>query len=278
MSLFNTLLLAATALGLLLPGPGMAMAPYALVPLSLSMLFSLLASGQKLNAWPGGIKDGLLYSYLFLSGSLLLAALFMPPGMREGLVMYAIFPPAIGVLVLARQWGGSMAPVFVFQLVSYSASVLLVPAAAGLLVGGSIGAGALMLQLVAAFLLPGALSFVVNVRNRELAGEASGALLALLFYIMIAKSQPWILANAQELALYMVPLALLNAAVAYAAYRLTRRPEATLYAMLKNGGAAAAVSLGVLGPAAIAMISAKTLVDAGLILVFSRLWARRPSA
>jgi len=275
MSLFNKLLIAATALGLLLPEPGIALGGLALLPLSISTFFSLIASRQKVRLETGGLKTGAIYSYVFLTGAMLLASLFMPAGIREGLVMYAIFPPAIAVLVLSREWGGNASRVFAFQLIAYSLSIVFVPAAAYLLLGGVIDASTLLAQLVLAFVVPGALSFLIEVKNKQLAADASGAFLAILFYIMIAKSQPWIVANWAMLLSVMAPLAALNAAVGYAAYRLTKDPDAVLYALLKNGGAAAAVSLGMLAPAAIAIISAKTLVDVGLILGFGRLWQKK---
>jgi hypothetical protein len=272
---FNKLLVIAMVLGLLLPGPGMALAGLALAPLSLSMFFSLIASKQRVGPKLTGIMKGLVYSYIFLTGSLLVASFFMPPGFREGLVMYAIFPPAITVLVVGMQWGGNTSEVFVFQLLAYALSVVLVPVAALLLLGGGVGASTLFVQLALAFILPGALSFFVEVKNKNLAARVSGIFLAALFYIMIAKSQPWILGNWTELAVYVLPLAALNVAVGYAAYRMTRDPDATLYALFKNGGAAAAVSMSVFPPAAIAMLSAKTLVDTCLILAFGRLWQKK---
>jgi len=275
MSLFNKLLIAATVLGLLLPEPGIASAGFAIVPLSISTFFSLIASRQKVKLETGGLKTGAIYSYFFLTGAMLLASFFMPSGIREGLVMYAIFPPAIAVLVLSREWGGNAPQVFAFQLAAYSLSIVLVPAAAFLLLGGSVDTTALLVQLVLAFVVPGAVSFFIDVKNKERAADLSGIFLAILFYIMIAKSQPWIIANWATLLTYLVPLAALNVAVGYAAYRLTKDPDATLYALLKNGGAAAAVSLGVLAPAAIAVLSAKTLVDVGLILGFGRLWRKK---
>lgn len=274
MSLFNKLLIAATVLGLLLPGPGIVLAGLAILPLSLSTFFSLIASRQKVRLETNGLKDGILYSYLFLSGTLLLSSLFMPAGMREGLVMYAIFPPAITVLVLSREWHGNTSRVLTFQLIAYSLSIVLVPTAAFLLLDGSIDATAILTQLILAFVVPGALSFFIETKNKELAANTSGVFLAALFYIMIAKSQPWIVANWATLLIYMVPLTALNAAVGYAVYRLTKDPDATLYALLKNGGAAATVSLGVLAPAAIAILSAKTLADVILILGFGRLWKK----
>jgi heme/copper-type cytochrome/quinol oxidase subunit 4 len=189
--------------------------------------------------------------------------------------MYAIFPPAIGVLVVGRHWGGNTPDVFVFQLLAYVLSVFLVPVAALLLLGGGVDATTLLIQLALAFILPGALSFFIEVKNKDLAADVSGVFLAALFYIMIAKSQPWILGNWTELVVYILPLAALNVAIGYAAYKLAKDPDATLYALLKNGGAAAAVSIGVFPPAAIAMLSAKTLVDVGLILGFGRLWHKK---
>ena len=250
----------------------MAVAAFAIVPLALSMFFSLLSSKQKVGLELGGVKIGIIYNYIVLTGSLLLASLFMPPGLKQGLIMYAIFPPAILVLVVGRQWGGKTHEVFVFQMLSYALSVLLIPLAAYLLLGGAVNTGALLIELVLAFILPGALSLLIEVKDKELAAHASSVFLAILIYIMIAESQPWIIANWAELAIFMVPLAALNAAVGYAAFRLTKDPDATLYSMFKNGGAAAAVSIGVFPPAAIAMLSAKTVIDTCLVLGFGRLW------
>ncbi len=271
-SLFNKLLIIATVLGLLLPGPGMAVAAFSIVPLAFSMFFSLLASKQKVGLELGGVKTGVIYSYVFLTGSLLIASLFMPPGLRQGLVMYAIFPPAILVLVAGRHWGGKTHEVFVFQMLAYGLSVLLIPLAASVLLGGEVNATNLLIELALAFIIPGALSLIIEVKDKELAAHASSVFLAVLIYIIIAESQPWIVANWAELAMYAIPIAILNAAVGYAAYRLTKDPDATLYSMFKNGGAAAAVSIGVFPPAAIAMLSAKSLIDTCLVLAFGRLW------
>ncbi len=275
MSLFNKLLIAATVLGLLFPGPGIAIAAFSLVPLSISMFFSILASRQKIQLDFTGVRNGVVYSYIALTGSVLIASFFMPDGLREGLVMYALFPPAISVLVLSIHWGGRRDEVFAFQLLSYCLSILFVPIAAYILLGGAVNPATLFVQLLAAFIVPGALSFAFKAKDKELMAELSTVFLAILFYIMMAKSQPWVIANWQMLVVYMVPLGLLNAIVGYAAYRMTKDPDATLYALFKNGGAAAAVSMGLLAPAAIAMISAKTFVDVALILGFGRLWPKR---
>jgi hypothetical protein len=277
MSLFNKLLIAATVLGLLFPGPGIAVAAFSLVPLSISMFFSILASRTKIQLDFSGVEKGVVYSYVALTGSMVLASFFMPDGLRQGLIMYALFPPAVSVLVLTRHWGGKSHEVFAFQVLSYSLSILLVPIAAYFLLGGVVDPTTLFVQLMLAFILPGAISLFIKVDDKELMADLSAVFLAILFYIMMAKSQPWVVANWQMLLLYMVPLGLLNAAIGYWAYRTTKDPDATLYALFKNGGAAAGVSIGVLAPAAIAMISAKTFVDVALILGFGRLWQKRTS-
>ena len=57
--------------------------------------------------------------------------------------------PAVSVLVLGMHWGGKRDEVFGFQLLSYAASIVLVPIAAYLLLGGKVDPTTLLVQLLA---------------------------------------------------------------------------------------------------------------------------------
>ncbi|VVB98280.1 Uncharacterised protein [uncultured archaeon] len=273
MSLFNKLLALSALAGLLLPGPGAMLKDYVIFLLAASVLFSLLASRQEFRLSAKALKAGLIYNYGILTLALLVFSLFLPPGIREGVVLYAIFPPAVGMITLSSQWGGKPEDIFVFQLLSYVASLVFVPLAAYFFMGPGIDVSILVSYIAIAFIVPGAISLLVKVENKKLMNELSGIFLALVFYIVIAKSQGWIVENWQYVLGYSLAFGLLCHLLGLLALKITKDPDPVLYTIWKNGGAAAAASLAILPAAATAIISAKLVMDVLIILAYSTYWA-----
>ena len=268
-------LMVAAALALVFPGPGVFAKDYVLVPLAVSVFFSLLGSKQRFRLSFEGMKTGLVYNYLVLSVVLIVFAYFMPPGIREGIMMYALFPPAVGTVALTVQWGGKVEDVFLFQLASYALSVVLIPVAALALIGAGVNAALLVSYVIFAFIIPAALSFAFNPKDKKLMAEISLLFLALVYYIVIAKSASWLTNNWQSMLVYSIPLAAVCLLLGYAVYVFTRDPDSVLYSFLKNGGAAAAASLAILPEAGSAIIAVKTFIDVLLIVVFGMLWKKK---
>lgn len=275
MRLFNIMLVLSAALGLIIPNPGMMLKDYILVPLAISVFFSLLASRQEFRLNTKSIKQGIISSYLILTPALVVFALFMPFGIKEGIIMYAIYPPAIATVSLSAQWGGKPEDVFVFQLITYLASLVFIPLAALLLIGHSVDPFTLLIYLVGTFILPVVGSFVCKQKNKEFMNKLAEVFLIIVFYISIAKSQLWIIANWQTMLLYSIPLCIFSIAVGYFAYLLFKDPDSVLYATLKNGGAALAASTAILPESSATIISIKVIIDVILILVFGRIFEKK---
>jgi|GEM_PF-2731132 len=281
MSTFNKLLIIAVLLAFLFPSPALLLKHYILFFLSLSVLFSLLASDQKFSFNLNSLLDGVLYNYIILGGAIFLFSLFLPDAeMRNGILLYAVFPPAVGMLSLSSQWKGKVENVFVFQIVSYFFSLLFVPFAALFFIGKTVDLMILVYYIVGAFIVPYLLNaFLVGylrfkISNKKLLSDLSALALAVVFYIVIAKSEAWLVENLGAMFVYLVALFALSLLVAFGVFVFTRDPDKTLYATMKNGGAAAAASLAILPEAATAIISIKTFIDVFLIIILSKIFEK----
>ncbi len=261
------LIVIAAIAGFLFPQAGWLAKDYMIVPLSLSVFFSLAAAGGDFGLGLGQMRKGLLYNYIVLPAVGLCFAFFMPPGLRDGIIIYTIFPPAVGILTLSAQWGGKVMDVFAFQLASYLASVVLVPMAAHFLIGGPVNPLVFAPYIIFSFLAPAAASKFVKISDRGIARDLSGIFLAAVFYLLMAKNQQWLEANWQAAAVYIVPLTLAYSIVGYAVLAKTRDPDSMLYSIWKNGGAAAAAAIAAGMPeATTAIIAAKSLADVPMIV------------
>ncbi|MFH1221775.1 MAG: hypothetical protein V1492_01685 [Candidatus Micrarchaeota archaeon] len=264
------LLVLVAILGLLLPQFGIIGKDLLTPCLAISVFFSLLATKQQFKLEMEPIKTGFIYNYLVLTVVLVAFAFFLPTGIKEGVILYAIFPPAIGLIVLSHDWGGNARGVFIFQLVSYAASIVFIPLASLLLLGTAVDAMALTKYLIFVFGLPAALSFFFNFKNKELMSDISNVSLAAMFYIAIAVAQANILASASTLLVYSAVFFVLSLAVSYLVARYTKDPDAVLYSFMKNGGAAAGIATALALPAAATLIiSAKIFMDIILIVILA---------
>jgi len=281
MSTFDKLLAIAVLLAFFIPSPALLLAHYILFFLSLSVLFSLLASDQKFSFNPNSLLDGILYNYIILGGAIFLFSLFLPdPEMKSGVLLYAVFPPAVSMLTFSSRWKGKMENVFVFQIVSYFFSLLFVPLAALFFIGKTVDLIVLIYYIVGAFIVPyllnvflvGYLRFKIN--NKKILLDLSALALAVVFYTVIAKNEAWFMKNLDAVFVYFVALFALSLLVALGVFVFTRDPDKTLYATMKNGGAAAAASLAILPEAATTIISIKTFVDVFLIIILGRIFEK----
>ncbi|MBU0586838.1 hypothetical protein KJ780_04955 [Candidatus Micrarchaeota archaeon] len=278
MSLFRKLLLIAAILGFFLPWPGVLLKEYLAPTLAISIFFSLIASNDEQRLALDGVKNGLIYNYGFNSGSLILLSLFAPSGIKEGLIMYAIAPPSAGTSAISAQWGGDPKGVVAFQILSYIASIVFMPIAALLLLGSSIDATIIAVQLIIIFVIPLIVSRFVKIdkKKKGLMLEISGVFLALSFYSVISISSSWIVANISEVAAWTFLMCAITCVVSYIAYRASgKKPDAVIYAMEKNGGAAAAMAIIVLSETSVGIISIKALINALLIVIIGKFLVKK---
>lgn len=267
---FRYLLVLVTVLAFIFPQPGILGKDLLIWALSGSILFALLGSKQKFAFDTGAIKEGIVYGYALLSGAVLIVSFFCPPEMKDALILYALFPPAISVIPLSQQWGGNPKNAFLFLLLSYAVSIVAIPAASQLLIGEAVDSMVLLKYLAYSFAIPVVIAYFVNMKEKELANDISNVLLALLFYIILATNVDGLLSNFSELLPYFVSLLCVSFAITYAVYRFVRSPDAVLYSFMKNGGAAAGVASLTLPPFAAVVISVKVFIDIILIVFFER--------
>ena len=122
--------------------------------------------------------------------------------------------------------------------------------------------------------MPAGVSAILKPKNKKLMTELSVVFLGFVYYITIAKSQAWMLANGYSMLVYAIPLAIICFLISYIVLAFNKDPDALLYSIFKNGGAAAAASIAILPEAATAIISVKVLIDVGLVIVFGKLLKR----
>ncbi|MGV8176705.1 MAG: hypothetical protein ACP5NX_02830 [Candidatus Bilamarchaeaceae archaeon] len=242
-----------------------------------SVLFSMVASKHELKLTADGIKKGLFYGYIvFTIPMVLVALLLLPTGVKEGFIMYAISTPAVGLIVLSRNWGGKPGEVFMFSLLSYMASLVFIPLAAYLLIGHDVDVWTLVKYLLLIFAVPVGASMFIKVKEswKHPMLDISNILLALVFYASVAISRDAIILNWEQLSLYMLGFFFITLAGSYFVFWTTKDPDAVLYSFMKNGGAAVALSISFLAPLAVAVISTRIMADALLIAVFGRVFEK----
>ncbi len=271
MAKLNHLLFFAGAMGMVLPQAGILGKDLSLLFLGASLFFSLAGSRMEFRLNRSGLTTGLLYNYLFLTLILLAFAFFLPDGIREGMMLYAIVPPAIGMIVLSKSWGGNYRDVFMFHMVSYGASIVFIPLASLLLFGQALDAFLLLKYLVLVFGIPMMLSFFIKFKDEKASTLISNVLLAFVFYISISVAQQAILDNLAELAFISLALFLITIIPPIAIFKLTRNMDGALYSFMKNGTVAVGLSVVLLEPSSTLILSIKVLFNIITIVVLGRM-------
>jgi hypothetical protein len=281
MSLFNKLVIFALFLALVLPQPAL-WADWLPTPLiALSVLCAILATGHKPSISIPELKKGVIWSYLLFSIPLVIIAQFVPSPFREGILLYALFPPAVSTIVMCAQWGGKPGDMAGFHILSYALSIVFIPVASQFLIGSSVSAAALLKYLALVYALPCALPFFVQIKDesrKALLARISEIALALVFYIMMANSMPQVMSDPAGIAGSAIIFLVGSFLITYFAFRMTKDANSTLYSMMKNGAASATAALAVLGPGAVAIISVRALADVFYIVFFSRMFRKQEPA
>lgn len=129
----STLVLILSVLfGLALPGPAESTEPLVTPALMIMMAFSLteVDLSREIRS-PGSVKSGvfgILLNYGLLSGLILLLSYPLPDeSLRRGFIIMAAVPPAVAVLPMTRILKGDMSLSLSGEILSYLASLLLMP-------------------------------------------------------------------------------------------------------------------------------------------------------
>ena len=128
----TSVLILSVLLGLVLPGPAGATEALVTPALMVMMAFSLteVDLGRDIKS-SASLKRGFLgiiINYGLLSGLILLLSYSLPDeSLRHGFVIMAAVPPAVAVLPMTRILKGDMSLSFAGEILSYLASLLLMP-------------------------------------------------------------------------------------------------------------------------------------------------------
>lgn len=257
-----------------------------LIPLlALSMFFSLINVKCFLPSFVEVKKSFrlLVVGYIVLSGVLIVAAHFLPnEDFKNGLIMYAAFPPAVMLVGLSLVWGGNVKMAFVGELISYIAGLVLTPLITFMFIGSSVPVGKLVELLVFIFIVP---LFMVALMRKFIslekwrcgfAKEAANIMITLVFYTIVAQSIGMIANNWEELLVSLVFVTIVSLGLIYVIYRYSKKDvDLVLFSSLKNGGAAAAASLLILTPGAALFLAARVLIDIAIIVFVGQLLGKK---
>ena len=256
----TSVLILSVLLGLVLPGPAGATEALVTPALMVMMAFSLteVDLGRDIKS-SGSLKSGLLgiiINYGLLSGLILLLSYSLPDeSLRHGFVIMAAVPPAVAVLPMTRILKGDMSLSFAGEILSYLASLLLMPLIIYLFVHQTGISPIYLLQIsIVLILIPALASRLVRLIpiNPVLPINLG---FFLVTYTVIGLNQGalwtdgWSVAWISIARTFAVGLAVFILARS-AGLKSSQAISLTLLGSFKNLGLAAAVSLLLVGPAA----------------------------
>ena len=282
----TSVLILSVLLGLVLPGPAGATEALVTPALMVMMAFSLteVDLGRDIKS-SGSLKSGLLgiiINYGLLSGLILLLSYSLPDeSLRNGFVIMAAVPPAVAVLPMTRILKGDMSLSFAGEILSYLASLLLMPLIIYLFVHQTGISPIYLLQIsIVLILIPALASRLVRLIpiNPVLPINLG---FFLVTYTVIGLNQGalwtdgWSVAWISIARTFAVGLAVFILARS-AGLKSSQAISLTLLGSFKNLGLAAAVSLLLVGPAAGLPAAFCVLAETAFFILLSFARSRYP--
>ncbi|GAB6266107.1 MAG: hypothetical protein STSR0001_15540 [Methanothrix sp.] len=279
-------LILSVLLGLVLPGPAGATEALVTPALMVMMAFSLteVDLGRDIKS-SGSLKSGFLgiiINYGLLSGLILLLSYSLPDeSLRNGFVIMAAVPPAVAVLPMTRILKGDMSLSFAGEILSYLASLLLMPLIIYLFVHQTGISPIYLLQIsIVLILIPALASRLVRLIpiNPVLPINLG---FFLVTYTVIGLNQGalwtdgWSVAWISIARTFAVGLAVFILARS-AGLKSSQAISLTLLGSFKNLGLAAAVSLLLVGPAAGLPAAFCVLAETAFFILLSFARSRYP--
>jgi BASS family bile acid:Na+ symporter len=282
----TSVLILSVLLGLVLPGPAGATEALVTPALMVMMAFSLteVDLGRDIKS-SGSLKSGFLgiiINYGLLSGLILLLSYSLPDeSLRNGFVIMAAVPPAVAVLPMTRILKGDMSLSFAGEILSYLASLLLMPLIIYLFVHQTGISPIYLLQIsIVLILIPALASRLVRLLpiNPVLPINLG---FFLVTYTVIGLNQGalwtdgWSVAWISIARTFAVGLAVFILA-RFAGLKSSQAISLTLLGSFKNLGLAAAVSLLLVGPAAGLPAAFCVLAETAFFILLSFARSRYP--
>lgn len=282
----TSVLILSVLLGLVLPGPAGATEALVTPALMVMMAFSLteVDLGRDIKS-SGSLKSGFLgiiINYGLLSGLILLLSYSLPDeSLRHGFVIMAAVPPAVAVLPMTRILKGDMSLSFAGEILSYLASLLLMPLIIYLFVHQTGISPIYLLQIsIVLILIPALASRLVRLLpiNPVLPINLG---FFLVTYTVIGLNQGalwtdgWSVAWVSIARTFAVGLAVFILARS-AGLKSSQAISLTLLGSFKNLGLAAAVSLLLVGPAAGLPAAFCVLAETAFFILLSFARSRYP--
>ena len=282
----TSVLILSVLLGLVLPGPAGATAALVTPALMVMMAFSLteVDLGRDIKS-SASLKRGFLgiiINYGLLSGLILLLSYSLPDeSLRHGFVIMAAVPPAVAVLPMTRILKGDMSLSFAGEILSYLASLLLMPLIIYLFVHQTGISPIYLLQIsIVLILIPALASRLVRLLpiNPVLPINLG---FFLVTYTVIGLNQGalwtdgWSVAWISIARTFAVGLAVFILARS-AGLKSSQAISLTLLGSFKNLGLAAAVSLLLVGPAAGLPAAFCVLAETAFFILLSFARSRYP--
>ena len=282
----TSVLILSVLLGLVLPGPAGATEALVTPALMVMMAFSLteVDLGRDIKS-SASLKRGFLgiiINYGLLSGLILLLSYSLPDeSLRHGFVIMAAVPPAVAVLPMTRILKGDMSLSFAGEILSYLASLLLMPLIIYLFVHQTGISPIYLLQIsIVLILIPALASMLVRLLpiNPVLPINLG---FFLVTYTVIGLNQGalwtdgWSVAWISIARTFAVGLAVFILARS-AGLKSSQAISLTLLGSFKNLGLAAAVSLLLVGPAAGLPAAFCVLAETAFFILLSFARSRYP--
>ncbi|HNQ52003.1 MULTISPECIES: hypothetical protein [Methanothrix] len=282
----TSVLILSVLLGLVLPGPAGATEALVTPALMVMMAFSLteVDLGRDIKS-SASLKRGFLgiiINYGLLSGLILLLSYSLPDeSLRHGFVIMAAVPPAVAVLPMTRILKGDMSLSFAGEILSYLASLLLMPLIIYLFVHQTGISPIYLLQIsIVLILIPALASRLVRLLpiNPVLPINLG---FFLVTYTVIGLNQGalwtdgWSVAWISIARTFAVGLAVFILARS-AGLKSSQAISLTLLGSFKNLGLAAAVSLLLVGPAAGLPAAFCVLAETAFFILLSFARSRYP--
>lgn len=282
----TSVLILSVLLGLVLPGPAGATEALVTPALMVMMAFSLteVDLGRDIKS-SASLKRGFLgiiINYGLLSGLILLLSYSLPDeSLRHGFVIMAAVPPAVAVLPMTRILKGDMSLSFAGEILSYLASLLLMPLIIYLFVHQTGISPLYLLQIsIVLILIPALASRLVRLLpiNPVLPINLG---FFLVTYTVIGLNQGalwtdgWSVAWISIARTFAVGLAVFILARS-AGLKSSQAISLTLLGSFKNLGLAAAVSLLLVGPAAGLPAAFCVLAETAFFILLSFARSRYP--
>ncbi|HPE50740.1 MAG TPA: hypothetical protein PLS83_04505 [Methanothrix soehngenii] len=282
----TSVLILSVLLGLVLPGPAGATEALVTPALVVMMAFSLteVDLGRDIKS-SASLKRGFLgiiINYGLLSGLILLLSYSLPDeSLRHGFVIMAAVPPAVAVLPMTRILKGDMSLSFAGEILSYLASLLLMPLIIYLFVHQTGISPIYLLQIsIVLILIPALASRLVRLLpiNPVLPINLG---FFLVTYTVIGLNQGalwtdgWSVAWISIARTFAVGLAVFILARS-AGLKSSQAISLTLLGSFKNLGLAAAVSLLLVGPAAGLPAAFCVLAETAFFILLSFARSRYP--